>query len=240
MSYNEVVEMFGQDERIGVQKLIIARKNQIEKENNAIKKYNDALHYENKYAGKIICGIDEVGRGPLAGPVVACAAILNANHHFIGLTDSKQMSKQKRASMELLLVEHLKDYAFGSASVEEIDELNIFVATQLAMKRAVANLAVTPDVLLIDAMQLNTGIIEESIIKGDTLSISISAASVLAKEHRDKLMAAYSVKYPHYGFEQNAGYGTKAHLDGISKFGITPIHRKSFEPIKSIVRNLET
>lgn len=231
----QVLEAFFENEtRAGALKLKAQQLKVFEKEQQLIKKYEDMLLYENKYPGKIIAGIDEVGRGPLAGPVVACAVILNEAHAYYGLNDSKQMSKAKRAMIEADLLEHVT-YAIGVASEIEIDAMNIYEATKVAMKRAIEGLPVTPDVLLIDAMKLDTGLIEESIIKGDATSISIAASSVIAKEYRDRLMADYAIQYPFYDFEHNAGYGTKKHLEGLLLHGVSPIHRKTFEPIKSIL-----
>ncbi|TDM42190.1 ribonuclease HII [Macrococcoides goetzii] len=235
MPESELDAFFENETRAGAIKIKTQQHKIYEREKQLIKQYDEMLLYEKKYPGKVIAGIDEVGRGPLAGPVVACAVILNENHAFYGLNDSKQMSKLNRAKVEAELLENVT-YAIGIATVEEIDAINIYETTKIAMLRAIEALPVTPDVLLIDAMKLQTGLIEESIIKGDSTSISIAAASVIAKEYRDRLMVELAKTYPGYDFENNAGYGTKKHLDGIATYGITPIHRKTFEPIKSIVR----
>lgn len=225
------------DERKGVQTAIQRRIKQLEKEQALLKKYEVMSQFENDILKdnpeSLICGIDEVGRGPLAGPVVACAVILNKGHQYTGLNDSKQLSANKRKDLENDLSTNVYDYAYGSASVDEIDRINIYEATKIAMKRAIAGLSVQPDHLLIDAMTLDTDIPQTSIIKGDAKSISIAAASVLAKEHRDHYMKELSKKHNVYGFEKNVGYGTQQHLDGIKKHGIISEHRKSFEPIKS-------
>ncbi|WP_434784212.1 ribonuclease HII [Macrococcus bovicus] len=237
-SYHTAAEIhndFGQDTRAGARKLVAQRLKQLEQAEQVRKNYRQAMEFENRYPGEIICGIDEVGRGPLAGPVVACAVILEENHFYPGMTDSKKLSAKKRRSIEARLLSQVRDYAIGIATVEEIDAINIYEASKLAMRRAVESLEVKPTVLLIDAMTLNTGLIEEAIIKGDMRSVSISAASILAKEYRDRLMAEYDKLYPGYDFSQNAGYGTARHLAGIQERGITPIHRRTFEPIKSII-----
>lgn len=226
-------KFFATETRTGALKIKNQQKKIYEKQKQLVEQYDEMLLYENKYPGKVIAGIDEVGRGPLAGPVVACAVILNENHAFYGLNDSKQMSKINRAKIEADLIENVT-YAIGIATVEEIDAVNIYEATKIAMLRAIEGLPVTPDVLLIDAMKLQTGLIEESIIKGDSTSISIAAASVIAKQYRDRLMADLAEIYPGYDFENNAGYGTKKHLEGLATYGITLIHRKTFEPIKSM------
>ncbi|RIL71842.1 ribonuclease HII [Staphylococcus devriesei] len=227
------------DERKGIQQSISRRRKQLLKEQEMIEHYN----YMNKYEimllkenpEALICGIDEVGRGPLAGPVVACAVILNTGHSFLGLDDSKKLSATKREKLNMQLKENVLDYAYGIASPKEIDELNIYNATKLAMERAIKQLKQQPNYLLIDAMKLDNDIPQTSIIKGDAKSVSIAAASVMAKEYRDKLMKDLAKEYPGYDFEKNVGYGTKTHLEGLRNLGITPSHRKSFEPIKSML-----
>lgn len=232
---------FVKDERKGVQNAIISRKKQLQKEQALIDQYAVMSEFENNILSTqpqaLICGIDEVGRGPLAGPVVTCAVILNKEHRFLGLNDSKKLSASKRKELEYRLKNEVLDYAFGVASVEEIDQLNIYQATKLAMTRAIENLSNKPTHLLVDAMELDIDIPQQSLIKGDARSVSIAAASVLAKEHRDDYMRQLDTTYPGYGFSKNVGYGTNEHLKGIDQFGITKEHRKTFEPIKSIVNN---
>lgn len=227
------------DERKGIQQSINRRRKQLLKEQEMIEHYNYMNKYENMLLEEnpeaLICGIDEVGRGPLAGPVVACAVILNTGHNFLGLDDSKKLSANKREMLNTQLKEDVLDYAYGIASPKEIDELNIYNATKLAMERAIGQLKQQPNYLLIDAMKLDNDIPQTSIIKGDAQSVSIAAASVMAKEYRDTLMKALAEEYPGYDFEKNVGYGTKAHLEGLRNLGITPYHRKSFEPIKSML-----
>ena len=175
-----------------------------------------------------IAGVDEVGRGPLAGPVVAAAVILPVDFYHPGLTDSKQMSKKQR----LAAYEHIQEVAevaIGIVEPEEIDRINIYQASKQAMQQAVAQL--TPDALLVDAMTLDVDLPQESLIKGDARSISIAAASVVAKETRDTMMEQYAMIYPEYGFEQHAGYGTAQHLQALDRVGVTPIHRKTFKPV---------
>ncbi|PHK50720.1 ribonuclease HII [Staphylococcus edaphicus] len=229
---------FNEDERKGVQNAIIQRRKQLEKEQALIANYEKMTEFEKAILEKnqeaLICGIDEVGRGPLAGPVVTCAVILNKNHHFIGLNDSKKLSAKHRNIIEGQLLNDVHAYAYGYASVEEIDRFNIYEATKLAMLRAIEGLSIAPTHLLVDAMTLDIDIPQTSLIKGDAKSVSIAAASILAKEHRDKYMRELGEKYPGYGFENNAGYGTQQHLDGIKKYGILNEHRKTFEPIKSL------
>ena len=182
-----------------------------------------------------IIGVDEVGRGPLAGPVISAAIILNKEKIPEGINDSKKLSKKKREVInEELISQH--SFAIGIASVEEIDKINILQASLLAMKRAVLNLNIKPQTILVDGNKLPD--LEYNmypIIKGDSKSISIAAASIIAKVYRDKLMQDLSLQYPGYYWEKNSGYGTKQHLLALNNLGITPIHRKSFAPIYNML-----
>jgi len=231
---------WNEDERKGVQQAIASRRKQLEKEAALVTHYKEMMQYEEDILSEnpeaVICGIDEVGRGPLAGPVVACAVVLNAGHAYYGLDDSKKVSAVNRQKLAEALIKGTTAYAYGVATPEEIDDLNIYQATQVAMMRAIENLSVTPTHLLIDAMELPLDTAQTSIIKGDAKSVSSAAASILAKENRDAFMRKLAEQYPGYDFEHNVGYGTKAHLEGIKHYGIIPEHRKSFEPIKSIVQ----
>lgn len=192
------------------------------------------IAFENNFSLPI-AGIDEVGRGPLAGPVIAAAVILDRKNIPEGINDSKKIPKAKR----ILLAEKIKEnsiYAYGAASEIEIDEINILQASLLAMKRASDRLLVVPKTTLIDGnfkpdIKNNT----ISIIKGDSKSVSIAAASILAKVYRDEIMLKYSKQFPEYGFQTNSGYGTKEHLSALKNYGITPIHRKSFKPVHNIL-----
>ena len=191
----------------------------------------DAMkQFEREYASHgVICGIDEAGRGPLAGPVVAAAVILPLDHDFLYLNDSKMVTENRREVLFDEIREYAIGYGIGMASPEEIDEINILQADYLAMKRALAQLPVMPDVLLNDAVII-PGVTGEqvSIIKGDAKSVSIAAASILAKVTRDRIMVSYDDMYPEYGFAKHKGYGTKQHSDAIRAYGPCPIHRKSF------------
>ena len=182
-----------------------------------------------------IIGVDEVGRGPLAGPVISAAIILNKEMIPEGINDSKKLSKKKREVInEELISQH--NFAIGIASVEEIDKINILQASLLAMKRAVLNLNIKPQSILVDGNKLPD--LEYNmypIIKGDSKSISIAAASIIAKVYRDKLMQDLSLQYPGYYWEKNSGYGTKQHLLALNNLGVTPIHRKSFAPIYNML-----
>ena len=178
----------------------------------------------------IVAGIDEVGRGALAGPVIAAAVILKNN--ISGLNDSKKLSPKKRSYFSDLIKDN-SSYAFGSASNYEIDNINILNASLLAMKRAILNLSVKPDLVLVDGIHKpDLDIKMEAIIGGDALKTEISAASIIAKVYRDNLMVEYDKSFPNYGFEKHKGYGTKEHLDSIKINGICSIHRKSFKGAK--------
>ncbi len=191
--------------------------------------------YERKYSEyEYICGIDEAGRGPLAGPVVAGAVILDKNTEILYLNDSKKLSEKKREALYDEIME--KAIAVGVGIVDEkvIDEINILQATYKAMRMAIANLSVKPQVLLNDAVIIpEVDIPQEKIIKGDAKSVSIAAASIIAKVTRDRIMVEYDENYPEYGFASHKGYGTKAHIDIIKEIGPCPIHRRSF--IKNFV-----
>ncbi|HFI0334521.1 TPA: ribonuclease HII [Streptococcus suis] len=227
-----------QDERAGVQSAIKKRRKEVEKEAaedarlEAMLSYEKAL-YENGV--EFIAGIDEVGRGPLAGPVVAAAVILPKGCKIRYLNDSKKIAKSKHESIYQEVMERAVAVGVGIKDAAVIDQVNIYEATKLAMLEALGQLSQEPEHLLIDAMKLDTKIPQTSIIKGDANSLSIAAASIVAKVTRDKMMADYDKEFSGYGFAKNAGYGTSEHLEGLNQLGITPIHRKSFEPIKSMV-----
>ncbi|MBN1684082.1 MAG: ribonuclease HII [Gammaproteobacteria bacterium] len=185
---------------------------------------------------KLIAGVDEVGRGPLAGPVVAAAVILDPQNPICGLKDSKKLSEKKREVLSIIIKEKSLCYAFGEASVEEIDQLNILRASLLAMKRAVESLRIPPHHVMVDGkfcpdIQYSV----EAIIKGDQTIASISAASIIAKVHRDHQMILLADRYPEYGFAQHKGYPTKAHLMALDLHGITPVHRQSFAPVAQLL-----
>ena len=199
---------------------------------------------EDKFGG-VVAGVDEAGRGPWVGPVVAgCVAFLNRNvDAFLleNLNDSKKLSKKKRELLYELLVKEADKgnvlIGIGVASAAEIDDINILNASFLAMKRAMIKAKVNPDMLLIDGNRTpkNFGCRVQAVIKGDAKSYSISGASILAKVYRDRLLQDMALKYPGYGFEKNAGYGTKEHIEGLEKYGVTPEHRKSYKPIKEFL-----
>lgn len=182
---------------------------------------------------KYIAGIDEVGRGPLAGPVVTCAVILKSDVLIEGINDSKKVSETKREKLFDIITKNCVAYGLGMASEKKIDEINILNATKNAMIESVNNLEVRPEHLLIDAINLGIDIPITPIIKGDAFSISVAAASIIAKVTRDRMMVAYDEIYPEYGFAKNKGYGTSEHVVALKKYGPCPIHRMSF--IKNIL-----
>ena len=186
--------------------------------------------FEKEYSDhQAICGIDEVGRGPFAGPVVAGAVILPKDHPILYLNDSKKLSEKKREELYEVILKEAVATGIGMASPARIDEINILQATYEAMRMAISNLSVQPDLLLNDAVTIpEIEIMQIPIIKGDAKSASIAAASILAKVTRDRLMVEYEKVFPGYDFASNKGYGTKAHIEGLKKFGPTPIHRMSF------------
>lgn len=233
--------LFVDDKRAGVQKAIAQRQKAIQSQLDEEARL-EAMSTDEKalYAQgyQLIAGIDEVGRGPLAGPVVAACVILPINEKILGLNDSKKISKSKHESIYQQVMEKALAVGIGTIDNEVIDHINIYEATKLAMKAALADLChrgKRPDYLLIDAMTLDLDIPQKAIIRGDANSLSIAAASLVAKVTRDRLMADWDKVYPGYGFAQNAGYGTKEHLKGLERLGVTPIHRKSFEPIKRVI-----
>lgn len=178
---------------------------------------------------KTICGVDEAGRGPLAGPVYAAAVILPIGLEIEGLNDSKKLSEKKREQLFDVITEKAISYSIGIATEKEIDEINILNATFLAMKRAVDGLEIRPDYAIIDGnREPHTGITEETVIKGDGKVMSVAAASILAKVSRDRFMLEIAEKYPQYQFEKHKGYGTKLHYEMIEKYGVSDIHRRSF------------
>ena len=225
------------DGRAGVQAAISKRKRELQKQVDEDLRLEKMLAYEKElYAQGIdlIAGVDEVGRGPLAGPVVAAAVILPKACKIPGLNDSKKIPKSKHKEIYEAVLQNAIAIGIGIKDNQVIDQVNIYEATKLAMREAIGQLEPQPQHLLIDAMKLDLPISQTSIIKGDANSLSIAAASIVAKVTRDQMMEEFDKEYPGYDFAQNAGYGTAKHLAGLDKLGVTPIHRRSFEPIKSM------
>lgn len=226
----ELIDRYRADDRAGVRRLAesaVKKLAALEKEKQRIESLQT---YERQYSEfACICGIDEVGRGPLAGPVVAGAVILPKNCNILYINDSKQLSEKKREELYDVIREQAVACAVGYASSERIDEINILQATYEAMREAISRLKPVPDLLLNDAVTIpGVGIKQVPIIKGDAKSISIGAASILAKVTRDRLMVEYDRVFPEYGFAENKGYGSATHIAALKKYGPTPIHRKSF------------
>ena len=226
-----------QDSRSGVIQAIAKRKREIQKRIDEDERLEGMLAYEKEcYARgiELIAGVDEVGRGPLAGPVVAAAVILPKACKIPGLNDSKKIPKYKHKEIYEAVLQNAIAIGIGIKDNHVIDQVNIYEATKLAMMEAIGQLEPQPQHLLIDAMRLDLPISQTSIIKGDANSLSIAAASIVAKVTRDQMMEEFDREYPGYDFAQNAGYGTAKHLAGLDKLGVTPIHRRSFEPVKSM------
>ena len=225
------------DGRAGVQAAISKRKRELQKQVDEDLRLEKMLAYEKELYTQgihLIAGVDEVGRGPLAGPVVAAAVILPKACKILGLNDSKKIPKSKHKEIYEAVLQNAIAIGIGVKDNHVIDQVNIYEATKLARMEAIGQLEPQPQHLLIDAMKLDLPIPQTSIIKGDANSLSIAAASIVAKVTRDQMMEEFDCEYPGYDFTQNAGYGTANHLAGLDKLGVTPIHRRSFEPVKSM------
>ncbi len=196
------------------------------------------LEYENELYEKgitLVAGVDEVGRGPLIGPVVAAAVILPKGFYHPGIKDSKKLSEKKREELYKVITENALSIGVGTVSEEVIDEINIYEATKTAMKEAINSLTIPPEHVLIDAMKLDLKMPSTSIIKGDALSESIAAASIIAKVTRDHLLMKMDEEYPMYDLKNNKGYGTKKHLEALEKYGACKYHRKSYSPVTKVL-----
>lgn len=233
----QLIEKYKADERAGVVSVVKSYKNKYNKYVAEQERLKSILAYERKYYDKgisLIAGIDEVGRGPLAGPVVTAAVILPVNCKIQGVNDSKKLSAKKREELYQVIIKEAVAYCIGICDNRCIDEHNILQATLMAMKQAVDGLSVKPQQILADAVTIpNINVSQEAIIKGDVLSMSIGAASIVAKVTRDRMMLDYAKEYPHYDFENNMGYGTQKHILALKQVGPCPIHRRSF--IKNLI-----
>ncbi len=225
-----LIPQFEADERTGVLKLLESARKRVEAFEAEVLRTNAMKEYERKYEKcRYICGIDEVGRGPLAGPVVAAAVVLPKDTDIYYLNDSKQLSEKKREQLYEEIMEKAVAVGIGFADEQCIDEINILQADYVAMRKAVSELTVTPDILLNDAVIIpEVDIMQESIIKGDTKSVSIAAASIVAKVTRDRFMVEMDKKYPGYDFAGNKGYGSARHIQALKEFGPCDIHRRTF------------
>ncbi|WP_349410478.1 ribonuclease HII [Pseudalkalibacillus sp. SCS-8] len=236
LTRNQKIEL-EQDPRKGVQALWKQWCKRKEQESLKHERYIEMSKHEQACISKgyrYIAGVDEVGRGPLAGPVVASAVILPEDFQIIGLDDSKKLNEKTREELYEQIHAQAISIGIGMKSAEEIDRINIYEASKAAMMEAIEDLTVRPEYLLIDAMKLPLTIPQESIIKGDAKSNSIAAASIIAKVTRDRYMQDLDKKYPHYSFNSNVGYGTSQHLEALRIHGITEEHRKSFAPVSEI------
>ncbi len=233
------LEEFREDPREGVKKLVLKYRKKREAYLAELTRLDGMMRYERSYPDcRLIAGIDEAGRGPLAGPVVAAAVILPEDRPILYVDDSKKLSEKKREELYEVILKEARYVGVGMASEKRIDEINILNATKEAMATAVEKLGVTPDLLLIDAVRLSEVKIRQvPIIKGDAKSASIAAASIVAKVTRDRIMREYDTLYPGYGFRQHKGYGSAEHIAALMKLGPCPLHRRSF--IKGILGNEE-
>ncbi len=227
---SDYLKAFREDVRPGARRLVEKYQKAMDKLEAEKKRIVKMMEYERRYADyEYIAGIDEVGRGPLAGPVVTCAVILPKDCDILYINDSKQLTQKKREELYEEITAKAISYGIGISSPQRIDEINILQANYEAMRQSIKNLSVIPDILLNDAVTIpEVRIPQVPIIKGDTKSISIAAASIVAKVHRDRLMVEYDKQYPGYGFASNKGYGSEEHVQAIKKLGPSPIHRKSF------------
>lgn len=242
---HELLAILAKDERKSVKKLLEQCRKRLQNQQIMFHDHQKRLIHEMAAynAGyQVIAGLDEVGRGPLAGPVVVAAVVLpkDCQNLLVGVTDSKQLSHAKRLEFARQIREVALDLKIVAIPPAIIDRENIYQATRQGMKAAVEALSLRPDYLLLDAIMIDSDLPQESLVKGDQRSLSIAAASIIAKVYRDELMVQYSKTYPEFGFERNMGYGTKEHLEALDRVGYTPIHRRSFEPVKSMYKTYES
>ena len=242
LSSNDVTEAqlaeLEKDPRVGVQKLIVSYRKKQAKLLAKKEAFLERFSYEKQFwqKGELVAGVDEVGRGPLAGPVVTAAVIIDHNFDLLEVNDSKKLSPEKRLQLYPKILSEAVSVGIGVKSAAVIDQINIYESDRQAMAQAVKALDVKPDALLVDAMNVPIDIPQIELIKGDAKSNSIAAASIVAKVFRDKLMDDYDKIYPQYGFPRNAGYGTKEHVEALKKYGPTPIHRKTFAPVSDFFK----
>jgi len=229
------------DERKGVQQLIKLYEKRQEIEAKRKEQYVQLIQFDQQFKTSkhhLVAGVDEAGRGPLAGPVVAAAVILPSDLKLIGINDSKQLTETERKSFYDDIIANAISYHIAIVHNDEIDEMNIYQATKKAMIDALTQLHISPHIALIDAMPIRSLPFKtKSIIKGDQKSISIAAASILAKVKRDEIMSEIDKRYPYYQFAKNKGYGTKEHLNSLKQYGCSPYHRKTFSPVHQYVSN---
>lgn len=230
LSIEEVIEGFRTDSRSGVKKLIASYENKLKKYHEEVLRLQAMVDFDRDLLAEgDICGIDEVGRGPLAGPVVTAAVIMPPESRILYVDDSKKLTQAKREELYELIMNEAYAVSFGIKGVEEVDTLNILQATLLAMSEAVNHLEVIPDLIIADAVTIpDTQIKQVSVIKGDEKSYSVACASIVAKVTRDRMMIDYHELFPNYGFDANKGYGAAMHIEALKKYGPCPIHRRTF------------
>lgn len=229
------LQSLSEDPRKGVQALLSRWNIKKSKQKEDVRLYEEMSYYENLMAAQgfqLIAGIDEAGRGPLAGPVVSAAVILGKDCFIPGLNDSKKVSAVNRERLAFQIEEKAAAVGIGIIESSEVDRLNIYEATKKSMLLAISQMGLSPDFLLTDAMELDSPFPQEALIKGDAKSVSIAAASIMAKVKRDNIMDHYHRQYPEYGFNVHKGYGTKQHIEALKAFGPCPIHRFSFSPVR--------
>lgn len=234
--HDQLIQRFKTDPRKGVQLAVKAAERRIEQQQANLTAFKQRFKFENHFwqtEGSLVAGIDEVGRGPLAGPVVTAAVILDQSFDLTAVTDSKQLSASEREKLYLKIVQEAIEINLCVKDNDVIDKYNIYQATRLAMAQAVTELHHQPKHLIVDAVPIDVNIDQTTLIKGDQKSISVAAASIVAKEYRDHLMQRYDQVYSGYDFAHNMGYGTAKHLAGLKRQGITPIHRLSFAPVSN-------
>ena len=233
--FPEYMDLYRDDSRKGVQDFLKTQENRMKKYEAELVRIEELCSFEKKYSDySYICGVDEVGRGPLAGPVVAGAVILPKDCRILYINDSKKLSAKKREELSAEIQEKAIAVGIGLSTQDRIDEINLLQATYEAMRKAIASLSVEPSLLLNDAVTIPAvGIPQVAIVKGDARSISIGAASIVAKVYRDRMMEEYDKMYPGYGFASNKGYGSKEHIEALHRMGPCPLHRRSF--LKSIL-----
>ncbi|AUI71133.1 ribonuclease HII [Companilactobacillus alimentarius] len=234
----ELLDELAQDTRIGVKKLLEQYFKRQKRTTELMEKFHHKEFLEKPFWDQnlAVAGVDEVGRGPLAGPVVTAAVILPPDNTLYEVDDSKKLSITKRNELYKKICEQAVDISVALGSPKLIDQENIYHATELTMRDSIKNLYLRPDHILVDAMTIPVDIRQTKLIKGDSKSLSIGAASIVAKVARDRLMTMYSKIYPEFDFEDNDGYGTKKHLTALDKFGRTRIHRLSFSPVRKITK----
>lgn len=232
---DQFVSTIVNDERKGVKTALQSFHRRIERNKKMKQGFEQRLSFERQFwnAGdQYVAGIDEVGRGPLAGPVVTAAVIIDSSFDLLGVTDSKQLTAHERETLYLKIVKEAVEVNIAVKDNQIIDQYNIYATTKIAMNEAINGLRHRPTQLIVDAVPLDIDIPQTTLIKGDQKSVSVAAASIVAKEYRDHLMQDYDQIYPGYDFANNMGYGTAKHLSGLKKLGITPIHRHSFAPVR--------